>query len=71
MSRYLVTLRGCAEQDGHVTADSAAEVPGKARLAGFDGALGPVGWKRDFDRYPESHGRARWPARVAVERVRD
>ena len=71
MSRYLVTLRGFAEQHGHVTADSAAEGREKTRRAELDGALGPVGWGRDLDRYPESLGWARWPASVVVERVGD
>ena len=71
MSRYLVTLRGFAEQHVNVTASSAAEAREKARRAEFDDALGPVDWERDFDRYPGSHGWARWPAKVTVERVSD
>lgn len=67
MARYAVTLRGFAEQEVYVEANSAREAREKARIADFDDVAGPVDWERDFDRYPESHGWARWPARVAAE----
>jgi hypothetical protein len=62
VNRYLVTVRGIAEQTLVVHADSRSEAREKARDADFDDALGYPDWIRNTD-----GTWARWPTREPVD----